>query len=346
MAQDQKLHKLDDLFRDAKQYTKSSEYLNLIKFCQRMRHLGPYNAMLANMQMPGAKFLLTATKWRELNREVKCSARPVVILMPFSPVDFVFDLSDTVAVNQPLFTESDTDILERIKNQFNPCKRYDVRKLLDNLQHNMRLEGICVERTKMGTESAGRIWNVGPSQQYNVDILIDSRNGRFESAKAYYLIEVSQDLKDEGQLLTFIHELGHLYCHHIEHPSPSAEDAWHRARPDQIVREFEAQSVAEIVFDHFGFDTGDITKSYLANYLENNEYIPKGVSPDSVFSAAGKIIQLLEHKLNYRDGMVYKYNQDFSRHIDRIKGKAVNKKNKQSLVSYVKSQALFDDSDY
>ena len=329
MSQDQKLHRLDDLFRDAKQYTKSSEYLNLIRFCQKMRHLGPYNAMLASMQMPGARFLLNADRWADMNRVIKVTARPVIILLPFGPVDFLFDLSDTFPMEHAMFVSSEDEILEHIKHQFNPMLRFDIHRLINNLYYNLKIEGICVERNKKGTQQAGRIIPLCEPQQYKIDVLIDSRSQRNESAQALYLIDLSQDLSQIGELLTVIHELGHLYCHHLPHPHPSNIDSWTTRGVSPMVREFEAESVAAIVFDHFAIDTGSVTTEYLAHYASQHENIPNGVSPDYVFAAAGKIIQMMENKLSIKEGLLYKCNESFKRKFDHIR-----KTNKKTNVNH------------
>ena len=104
MAQEPKFHRVDDLFKAAKRYSKSTEYYNLINFCKRMRHLGPYNAMLANIQMPGARFLLTADEWRRYNRIVKDTAHPIVILMPFSECPISVSTFSWINRPDPIFT--------------------------------------------------------------------------------------------------------------------------------------------------------------------------------------------------------------------------------------------------
>ena len=340
MAQDPKLHKLDDLFRDAKQYSNSDEFKRLILFCKRMRHLGPYNAMLASIQMPGARFLLSAKKWWEHGRAIKYSARPIMILLPFSPVDFVFDLSDTVPVDQHIFVHSEDEIIEHIMNKYNPVLQYDIRKLRETLEHNLNIEGIAVEYVKMGTESAGEIRTINSRVKYEVEIPINKREKWSEKAQAYYFIQISQDLSEIGRFLTMLHELGHLYCHHLPHPNPSAEEAWANRRLNPVIKEFEAESVADLVFDHFGFSTSGVSGEYLANYLNSHDSIPADVSPEAIFSAAGKIISLLEHKMNYRDGLVFKNNKEFSSRIEKMKAKTKKAKEKKSKAEASRLQAL------
>ena len=68
-----------------------------MQFVGRFRFYSPFNAMLIHTQMPGAHFVCTARRWRKkYRREIKISARPIVILQPMGPILFVFDVGDTV----------------------------------------------------------------------------------------------------------------------------------------------------------------------------------------------------------------------------------------------------------
>src|SRR5260370_41878406 len=87
---------LDELFTLAGKYNSSDAYLELMRFIGRFRFYSPFNAMLINIQMPGARFVRTALGWRrDYHRNIKVGARPIVILQPKGPILFVFDVSDT-----------------------------------------------------------------------------------------------------------------------------------------------------------------------------------------------------------------------------------------------------------
>ena len=52
--------------------------------------------MLINIQGSGSVYVASAYEWRNIfNRTIKLGARPLVILRPFGPVAFVFELNDT-----------------------------------------------------------------------------------------------------------------------------------------------------------------------------------------------------------------------------------------------------------
>ncbi|MCB1808264.1 MAG: hypothetical protein KDJ99_24885, partial [Candidatus Competibacteraceae bacterium] len=91
------LHALDELFERSHAYRTSKDYLEMLKFISRLRQYAPYNAFLLKTQNPQLTYAATAKHWfREFKRQVKPEARPLVILKPFGPVDFVYDMEDTV----------------------------------------------------------------------------------------------------------------------------------------------------------------------------------------------------------------------------------------------------------
>ena len=131
--------KLDILFSEVKAYRKSKHFAELLGFCAKFKTLAPYNAMLVQMQRPGARFVLTQRQWKtQYNRVPKYNARPIVLLMPFGPVEFVFEIGDTVPKEEnTLFAApSDDDILNEIAEPFK-VKQAVSKKTLDTLIDNV-----------------------------------------------------------------------------------------------------------------------------------------------------------------------------------------------------------------
>ena len=84
---------LDKLFNEIGTYRKSKEFIELLDFVKRFPHIAPYNAMLIHIQKPGSQYVASAGEWHRIfNREINAGARPLVILRPFGPVAFVFEL--------------------------------------------------------------------------------------------------------------------------------------------------------------------------------------------------------------------------------------------------------------
>ena len=82
----------------------------MMKFCQSMKVLAPYNSMLAYIQRPGAKYLLNDGKWKKLfGRAIKPDARPILVLIPFGPLEYLFDVADTFASPDSKFDDEEIE---------------------------------------------------------------------------------------------------------------------------------------------------------------------------------------------------------------------------------------------
>ena len=87
---------LDQLLADSRLYTRSKDYKDLLDFVVRLRNFAPFNAMLLQIQKPGLSYAASAPDWCEhFSRTIKEGARPLLILWPFGPVAFVYDVLDT-----------------------------------------------------------------------------------------------------------------------------------------------------------------------------------------------------------------------------------------------------------
>lgn len=93
---------LDQLLVDSRLYTKSQDYKNLLDFVVRLRNFAPFNAMLLQIQKPGLSYAASASDWKyRFDRTPKEGARPLLILWPFGPVAFVYDVQDTEGKDIP-----------------------------------------------------------------------------------------------------------------------------------------------------------------------------------------------------------------------------------------------------
>jgi hypothetical protein len=94
---------LDQLLDDSKLYRTGADFKALLDFVVRLRNFAPFNAMLLEIQKPGLTYAASALDWRErFGRTVKKDARPLLILWPFAPVAFVYDIQDTEGEALPL----------------------------------------------------------------------------------------------------------------------------------------------------------------------------------------------------------------------------------------------------
>lgn len=103
---------IDELQFLVRSYRNSQEFKKLLDFVGRFNYLAPYNAMLVQMQKPGATFVFNGKKWKEYGRQPRVNAQKLIILKPFGPVQCVFDYGDTEEIPGALNVLDEADIMK------------------------------------------------------------------------------------------------------------------------------------------------------------------------------------------------------------------------------------------
>ena len=99
MEKKETIAELDKLFQEVGTYRYSADYRELLVFARKFPKIAPFNAMLLHIQKPGSSMVATAGEWRiRFGRKPIPGARPLVILKPFGPVEFVYELNDTEGI--------------------------------------------------------------------------------------------------------------------------------------------------------------------------------------------------------------------------------------------------------
>lgn len=265
-----KIAELDKLFLEVGKYRDSVDYMNLFNFIKKFPDIAPFNAMLAHVQKPGSQFIASAGVWRDrFDRTIKPNAQPIVILRPFGPVSFVFDISDT---------DGKGDIPDELINPFRVegnVSKYQFNRLVKNLM----TDGIEYSEAGWGASSAGLI-QIGDNDR----IMQMKFAGKEMVVKILYEMVVNRSHSMETKFATMLHELGHLYCGHLGTPDPKWWDD--RTKLTRNQREFEAESVCWLVCERLGLKNP--SAEYLNGYLEENQTIPD-ISIDTVLKSAGYI---------------------------------------------------------
>jgi hypothetical protein len=290
--EDSAKHALDDLFSATQKYRSGSTYKDLIDFVRRFRFYSPYNSFLVHVQMPGARYVAPSYRWKkEYGRTIKPNANPVVILQPMGPVMFVFDVADTEPGPgaKPLPPEVD--------DPFAVHKGY-VGAELDRTIENAKRDGIRILKQNAGSQAAGSIQS---TSNQNLPRLQFYTGKDKDGVKKYVEVPVRYEMLYNGNLtreaayVTIVHELAHLYCGHLGTPK---RNWWPDRRGlDLSAREFEAESVAHLVYTRLGIKTPSDT--YLSGYLGHDSQIPK-ISLESVMKAAGLIEDMGKKRLKHR----------------------------------------------
>lgn len=302
---------LDTLWNRVAQYRNSTQFYEMMRACASFRDFAPYNAMLIQMQRPGARCVQTERQWKEkYGRNVKPNARPIIILVPFGPVEFVFDIGDTVA--NDMFMETDESILDKIAEPYKTKKPID-RNTLNTLITNLNFHGIAFDYEFVGGAGyAAKIELRDDLQHIKVPL---NKNLKI-SLKARYLLSVRKDAGDGECFASICHELGHLFCHHLAMPRGWKEKQWQVRCIGQKLEEFEAESASWLICERLGI--GNPSEMYLSSYIKSNETISPSVSIERILAATKEVENMLK-PMTYRDGLLFKHDKDFRRTIIDLK---------------------------
>lgn len=234
-----KLTTLDELFEASASYRSSEDFFKLMQFIRRFPSLSPFNAFLIHMQNPGVEVVMTVRKWKLFGRKIKPYARPMVILVPFGPVDFVFDISDT---------EGEEEVPKLILNPFHTEGKLD-SGIFELTIRNCATDFVHFCEQDMAKNSAGFATN---------------------QEKDFFNIVVNKQFNLETKYSTLVHELAHVYAGHL---GARVENWWkernHLTKQD---KEIEAESISYLVCGRNGLKTS--SDAYLSNYVKENKQMP------------------------------------------------------------------------
>jgi hypothetical protein len=271
---------LDELFINARQYRSADKFHRLMTFVRNFRFYSPFNAVLVHVQMPGAKYVATASRWRrEYHRVLLPAARPLAILQPMGPVMYVFDVSDTEPEDKaPPLPREVTDPFE--------VRGGRVGQQLEQTIHNAARDGVQVIARQAGSQSAGML-QVATRKQ-TIPFEIRGRGGMetHQVALQFELLLNAMHSR-EARYATLTHELGHLYCGHLGSP----DRRWwpDRRRMSRVELEFEAESVCYLACGRLGIDNP--SDDYLSGYLANGTDVPL-ISLEYVLKAVSLVEQM------------------------------------------------------
>ena len=168
--------------------------------------------MLLHIQKPGSKYVASASDWwKRFRRKPKPGARPLVILRPFGPVAFVYELSDTEGKDFP----------KELEKPFKAEGNFTEDNLKDFI-HKLYLNGFFIHEENYGTEFAGQVRVHNETgyfikQQRQQFSMFNNDDDEY-IFNVPFAITLNRNHDHVTKLATIYHELGHVYCGHLYNP--------------------------------------------------------------------------------------------------------------------------------
>jgi len=267
-----KLPLLTRLIDESKLYKKGSDFKELLDFIRRMPNFAPFNAFLLNVQKPGLRFAASKHDWaRRFNRTVKEGARPLVILWPFKPVVFVYDVDDTEGAELP------KDIASAFRARGSMTGR-TIHRFIDLLSK----QGINTQLIHYGDGYAGNIRR----PEHDIKVNYHSMD---KKEKPNYLIRLNKNHDANVQFATLVHELAHLYLGHLG-ADKFLKTADRRELSHQE-KELEAESVCYIVCHRSHVQPN--SEVYLSKFIYD-DFRVENMNVDAILKGAGKVETVLD----------------------------------------------------
>ena len=298
---------VDELFTYVREFRQSERFRELLDFCAKFPSLAPYNALMVHIQKPGARFVLSAAAWfRRYNRVPLPNARPLVILWPFAPVQYWYDIGDTMPI-----PGKEELVPEEIAHPFDsdPKKDIDLPEIA-TLTANLPLWGIAFSRMRAAPSFSGSIATASRNTPH-LSIPL-AKNGPVVEHPARYLLSVREGSTPVEEFSAIAHELGHFFCAHLRSVFP--KPAWQQRSPGTESEEFEAETVAWLICRRRGVRECR-SYDYLSGYLGSHGEVPP-IAVELVFAAVRDIEQMLERR-RVKEGFLFKFDPGFAEKVNR-----------------------------
>lgn len=291
--QNDKLQELMDKLQDGvKEVFISQRYADYLKVMSRFHHYSYRNSLLIAMQNPNATMVASYTRWKELGRFVNRGEKAIQIMAPSSykkkeKVE-VIDEETQMPIRNPDGSVMEEEV-EVVIPAFRAASVFDVSQTngepLPSLFSN--IEG-DVEQFSAFMKAVESISPV-PIEYANL----------MEEDGYYHQLEKKIVLRDNmSQRQTaaaVIHEVSHAMLHALD--MDNLKESLKLRGKDQKTMEVEAESIAYVVCQHYGIETGENSFGYIAMWSNGKELPELHASLETIRDTAAKLIDGIDEKM-------------------------------------------------
>lgn len=267
---------VEDLLLRAQSPSATYRHFETLAYLKQSKFLAPYNAFLAMQQRKNPTVVLTSDQWLKHGRYPRPDVQPLVILRPFGPVSFVYDIADTEGSDLDVSPNMPT---EEVARRIFPTDGWvpGLEERYTRLVDAARREGAAISEELLTPDHAGC------ARLFDNAVRPFSKKHPLER----FSIEINKFHPVEIKLGALVHELAHIYCNHLGSRRPKDE------------KEVEAEAVAYAFCYRRGFRPK--SEEYLAEYLTSDRPMPIGFW-DTVLTALKKV-EALEDAVEEKEGL-------------------------------------------
>lgn len=288
------------LFYAALEARTPDNLIEFVEFCNRFRRHSIFNARLIQTQRRGARACATAAEWHRTGRWVLPDAQPIIILWPFGPTAYVYDVEDTgpvhdrATIGDPFAATTSipvSKISEAIDRLVNGCasnKQFHIEIVGERLGFSFAGSASAQGTLPMSlpADAVGAAHDRAKAELAEA-LLVSPAGAKKPRWIPSWRVKMNDRMTPPEQLVTVAHELGHIFCGHLGGCGGLHDQSgWPERRGlGHHEKEMEAEAVAWLIAQRAGVLAA--SAAYLRRHVEQGQTAQ--VDTALVAKAAGRI---------------------------------------------------------
>lgn len=299
----------EHLQRGINQYLDSEKFKNYLDFVSQFHNYSFNNILLLKAQKSDITMIASFKKWNDLGRKIKKGEQALFVFAPTEVYKKDAE-GNYIKDNNGEFIKS---IYFKLVPVFDISQTSGARlpqpiyRLEENFKDPLEFKRIF--------ESISKISNVPIRfEEFSEE---SNLNGYYHHEKKEIVIR--KKMSEQMIVKTLLHELVHSRIHSLDE--------------NRSQKEFEAESVAYIVANHFGIDTSNYTFGYLSSWTDEGRKIEMFTTAlENITKEAQSLIRELDKSLE-KSLLVSNKNQAENKFEERLFALKESKKNKTSGIT-------------
>lgn len=228
------------LEKGLEEYTNSEKYRELLRVMSIFHNYSANNCLLIALQCPHASYVAGYTSWRNnFHRQVKKGEKAIRIISPVK------------------YKKKNEEDEEEERIGFKSASVFDISSTYQI--PDMEPVQIGVEDLQGHVENYKDFLHAFQSiSPVSVDFRLFDGDARGYYSDAEKIIVIQDGMTERQSVKTLVHEIAHAMLH--------TKEKLQEHKKDRKQKELEAESVAYIVCEHYGFDSEDYSFPYIIGW--------------------------------------------------------------------------------